>query len=67
MDARELWNRILIIENFEMNTAELDKTLQRVPNFLKLSNACPLELSICIFSYEQHLGTDAPDNRIPPT
>ena len=58
--APDLWNRIRIVEDLETDTVEIDKTLQRVPHFLKLSNACPLEISICVFSYERHLGTDAP-------
>jgi len=60
--APEFWNRILIIEDLEMDTVELDKTLHRVRHFLKLSNAWPLQLSICVFSYERHLGADAPDD-----
>ena len=60
--APELWNQILIVEDLEPDTVELDKTLQRIPHFLKLSNACPLKISICVFSYERHLGADAPDD-----
>jgi len=63
-NAPQLWNWIRIDEALEADTLDFDATLQlRIPHFLTLFNACPLQLSITTYSWVRHLGADArPDD-----